>query len=126
MAQVKKNMRKVKPRLCATETDRDPVELYKTFIKRRPVQINTPNSSFYLTCIPESRIPPGADIWFYSKPMGENYLGKLMSMAAQECGIEQKTNRSVALKRSGKPELQKIKSTRNYLQILKQIPDQVN
>lgn len=91
----KENMRKVKPRLYATETDRDPVELYKTFIKRRPMQVNSPNSPFYLTCIPESRIPPGADIWFYPKPMGENYLGKLMSMAAKECGIEHKTNHSV-------------------------------
>ena len=39
---------------------------------------------------------PDADIWFYPKPMGENYLGKLMSLAAMECGIDHNyTNHSV-------------------------------
>ena len=91
----KENLRNVKPRLYATCTQRDPVNLYKTFLKRRPMQVSTPHIPFYLTCIPESRMSPDADIWFYPKPMGENYLGKLMSLAAMECGIDHNTNHSV-------------------------------
>ena len=32
---------------------------------------------------------------FISKPMGGKYPGKLMSMAAMECGIDHKTDHSV-------------------------------
>lgn len=36
-----------------------------------------------------------SDIWYYSRPMGENTIGQLMQMAAKECGLGRKTNHSV-------------------------------
>jgi len=33
-------------------TERDPLELYKVYIERRPEKAMDPDSPFYLTCIP--------------------------------------------------------------------------
>ena len=82
-----------KPRIYSTETDRDPVQLYKDYVARRPEESKLADFPFYLTCIPAAGIV--SDIWYYSKPVGKNYIGKLMSMAANECGLERKTSYSV-------------------------------
>jgi uncharacterized membrane protein len=36
-----------------------------------------------------------SDIWYFPRPMGQNTLGNLMPMAAEECGMDRKTNHSV-------------------------------
>ena len=51
----KENNRKEKPKMYATNTDRDPVKLYKKFIERRKDETKKPDSPFYLTCIPVNR-----------------------------------------------------------------------
>lgn len=89
----KENVRKVKPKMYATNNDRDPVKLYKTYIDRRGDDAKKADFPFYLTCIPVYRI--NSNIWYYSRPMGENSLANLMPMAAKECGLEHKTNHSV-------------------------------
>ena len=89
----KENNRKVKPKMYATNTDRDPVKLYKKFIERRKDETKKPDSPFYLTCIPVNRLD--SNIWYYSRPMGENTLANLMPMAAKDCGLGRKTNHSV-------------------------------
>ena len=55
----KENNRKVKPIIYATNTDRDPVELYKKFIEQR----KDPDSPIYLTCIPVNLLD--SNIWYY-------------------------------------------------------------
>ena len=89
----KENNRKVKPRLYATDSDRDPVKLYKKYIEKREDASKTPDFPFYLTCIPVNRLD--SDIWYYSRPMGKNTIGQLMPVAAKECGLGRKTNHSV-------------------------------
>lgn len=63
----KDNLRNVKPRLYAISTHTYPVQIYKTFLKRHPKQINSQKSLSHLL---HSRIPdaPDSDIWFYQKP----------------------------------------------------------
>ena len=57
---------------------RCPVKIYKEYVKRRPVEACTPDSRFYLTPIPENRLKPNAEKWFYASPMGKNNIGKML------------------------------------------------
>jgi hypothetical protein len=88
-----KENRKVKPRLYGNGTKRDPLELYKIYSERRPEKAMNPDSPFYLTCIPWTRIDSG--IWYFPRPTEQNTLGNIMPMAAEECGMDRKTNHSV-------------------------------
>ena len=83
----------MKPRLYGNGTERDPLELYKKYLERRPEKAMNSDSPFYLTCIPWTQIDSG--IWYFPRPMGQNTLGNLMPMAAEECGMDRKTNHSV-------------------------------
>jgi hypothetical protein len=51
-----KENRKVKPRLYGNGTERDPLELYKIYLERRPEKEMNPDSPFYLMCIPWTQI----------------------------------------------------------------------
>ena len=64
--------------------------VYKKFVEKRPEKSRKDNSSFYLSCVPKERIKNEDDPWFYASPIGENYLARLMSMAAEEAGIERR------------------------------------
>lgn len=88
-----KENRKVKPRLYENKSERCPIRLFKGYLLRRPENAMEPESSFYLTCIPMERVD--SMIWFFPRPMGENTLTNLMSMAAKEAGLNRKTNHSV-------------------------------
>lgn len=43
-----KNVRKVKPKMFSTSTERNPVAAYKKYSEMRPLSMNTPESPFYL------------------------------------------------------------------------------
>jgi hypothetical protein len=88
----KSDTRDSTPRLYSTGNERNPVDVYKTFLHRRPV-VPGAEKPFYLTCMPIDRID--SDVWYYPRPMGKNTLGQLMSMAASESRLERKTNHSV-------------------------------
>ena len=51
-----KENRKVKPRLYGNGTERDPLELYKIYLERRPEKEMNPDSPFYLMCVPWTQI----------------------------------------------------------------------
>jgi hypothetical protein len=104
----KNDVRETTPRMFSTGIEgRDPVEMYKTFMYRRPETVMNADAPFYLTCIPSGKIED--HIWYYPRSMGHNYIGKLMPMAAQDAGIDKKTNHSVrkstvkSLRKSGVP-----------------------
>ena len=88
-----KENRKVKPRLYGNRTEHDPLKLYTVYIERRPEKAMNQDSPFYLTCIPWNQIDYG--ICYFPRPMGQNTLANIMSMAAAECGIDRRTNHSV-------------------------------
>ena len=113
-----KENRKVKPRLYGNGTERDPLELYKIYLERRPEKAMNPVSSFYLTCIPWTQIDSG--IWYFPRPMGQNTLGNLMPMAAEECGMDRKTNHKLQLNHLEKLVSQETRS--NMLQDTKVRP----
>ena len=79
--------------------------VYKKFVAKRLGKSKNDNSPFYLSGVPKQRIKNEDDQWFYTSLMGENYLAGLISMAAEEVGIEHKSNhsaRKTAVKNLGK------------------------
>ncbi len=100
-------------RLYSTgDSYRDPVQLYKQYVERRPEETLEYESPFYLTVIPDNLLPKGPGPWYYNRPMGKNTLGQLMKKAALECGLEKKTNHSVR---------KTFVNTQKYYQILPQV-----
>ncbi|KAK3703834.1 hypothetical protein QZH41_012445 [Actinostola sp. cb2023] len=82
------------PTAQATGNERCPVKHYKTFMSHRPVEMNQPESLFYLA-IHHQRKPEDI-IWYKKCPLGKNEIGKLLSMAIKNAGIKGRiTNHSV-------------------------------
>ncbi|KAK3742851.1 hypothetical protein QZH41_004527 [Actinostola sp. cb2023] len=82
------------PTAQATGNERCPVKHYKTFMSHRPVEMNQPESPFYLA-IHHQRKPEDI-IWYKKCPLGKNEIGKLLSMAIKNAGIKGRiTNHSV-------------------------------
>ena len=82
--------RETKPKLNSTGSDRDPVAVFGKFVAKRPTSMNTPDSPFYLTVIRGHTT--AKEEWFDPKPMGKKTLGDMMGKAAENAGLEKKTN----------------------------------
>lgn len=54
---------------------------YKKFRSRRPAEINSADSPFYLVI--NHRRKPNDSIWYMKAPLGKNEIGKLMKAAAR-------------------------------------------
>ena len=94
----KNDWRATVPRMYSDGTERDPINVYEEFVRRRPTTSCAKDSQFYLTPIPTKRILPDEinSAWFYATPMGQNTLGKLMKWACDAAGIDgKKTNHSL-------------------------------
>ena len=78
----------------ATSNDRCPVKFYKEFSRRRPVEMKTAESPFYLA-INRKRMPQNP-IWYAKGPLGKNEIGKFLVNAAKNADIQGNiTNHSV-------------------------------
>ncbi|XP_052216542.1 uncharacterized protein KIAA1958 homolog isoform X2 [Dreissena polymorpha] len=81
-----RDIRKVKPRAYAVpeQPDRDPVHLYKLYADKRPVDMMTEDSPFFLT--------PGnktQQCWFRKSAMGINKLYSIMTEMKTDAGIQE-------------------------------------
>ena len=79
------------PRMYATNTDRCPVKMFKTYIDRKPEPMKQPESPFYLAQI----INLKSSVWYKASPLGVNSLGNFMKSMAVEAKLAGKhTNHS--------------------------------
>ena len=72
------HQRAFNPTAFQFDGDRCPVQIFKEYVKRRPVEACTPDSRFFLTPIPVNRLQSTSEKWFYASPMGKNTIGKMM------------------------------------------------
>ena len=70
------------------------MRFYKEFAHRRPVEMNQPDSPFYLAV--KHQVKPGDDVWYMRSPIGKNEIGKFLHTAAKNAGLQGRlTNHSV-------------------------------
>ncbi|XP_052218116.1 uncharacterized protein LOC127835719 [Dreissena polymorpha] len=90
------NIRKVSPRMYATQDDRCPIAAYKLFASKRPSGYCQPGSPFYIA--PRTWALTGPDDqWFIMQRVGLNKLGSMVQRMAEQCGLDRQhlTNHSV-------------------------------
>ena len=88
------SVRAFHPTAQATGNERCPVKFYKEFARRRPVEMNQPDSPFYLAVKHQRK--PADDVWYMRSPLGKNEIGKFLSTAAKNAGLQGRlTNHSV-------------------------------
>ena len=84
------------PTAQATNTNKCPVRLYKTFRAHRPAAMNEEDSPFYLA-INHNRKPEN-EVWYKKCPLGKNKIGQFLSAAVSAGhlgGIKKVANHSV-------------------------------
>ena len=82
------------PTAQATENDRCPVQLYRSFAEHRPLEMKQPNSPFFLA-INHCR-QPSSQIWYSKAALGKHEFGKFLSKAAKAAKLPGNiTNHSV-------------------------------
>ena len=95
--QEKGHRRAFQPKVYATKAERCPVKFYKTFKSHRPLEMNQPESPFYLA-VRQNRTSQD-QVWYMRSPLGKNEIGKFLSTAAQKAGLHREgkrvTNHSV-------------------------------
>ena len=74
------HQRSFNPRAYSTENKQQcPLNLYKEFVKRRPMSSCRLDAPFFLAMIPQERI--NSHVWYYDRPLGKNLLGEFLSKA---------------------------------------------
>ncbi|VDI51108.1 Hypothetical predicted protein [Mytilus galloprovincialis] len=86
------NTRSFAPKMFENPGDpRCPVNAFKEFMKRRPVDTLTPDSRIYLSTLhnitPDSTFPPIRALWFSKQPLGKNKLGDLAKTMFFKAGL---------------------------------------
>ncbi len=71
----------------ATNGERCPVRFYKEFMKHRPESMKDPEAPFFLAAINHKRKPENP-VWYKKSPLDKNEIGKFLSKAAKNAGIE--------------------------------------
>ena len=67
-------------------SERDPVRAYDLYASKRPDDLKTPDSPFYLA-INHTTKAVNTKPWFKSSPMGVNKLKSLMKTMAEKAGF---------------------------------------
>ena len=91
-----KDTRAVKPKMFSVpSSDRDPVKAYHLYASKRPEQMNSADSPFYLA-VNYTKLTQSSKPWFKAAPMGINKLNSLMKTMDQKGGLhaENLTNHS--------------------------------
>lgn len=81
------HQRAFQPKIYATNTERCPIRFYKLFKSHRPEEMNQPDSPFFLAVRHGSRREK-SKIWYMKAPLGKNQIGKFLSSAAENAGIQ--------------------------------------
>ena len=83
------------PGVLSMTGERDPVRAYDLYASKRPDDLKTPDSPFYLA-INHTTKAVNTKPWFKSAPMGVNKLKSLMKTMAEKAGLDAKnlTNHS--------------------------------
>ena len=74
------------PTAQATGNERCPVKIYKKFARRRPEEMNQPDSPFYLAVKHQRKLDD--EVCFMRGPLGKNEIGKFLSTAAKNGGLQ--------------------------------------
>ena len=93
------NARVFKPKMWATPDtpSRCPVRLYQTFVEKRPPEMCTPTSPFYLAA--NHRHTP-TSYWYKKQPLGVTLLNRIKELA-EKGGIQGKKNKPFCSKNNG-------------------------
>ena len=79
------------PRIYSTGGDRCPVNIFKTFLARRPPDMMKPDSPLYLAVVKS----PRTEVWYKRQPLGVHSLGQFMKTMADAVSLTGKhTNHS--------------------------------
>ena len=89
----KGHRRAFQPKVYATKTERCPVKFYKTFKSHRPVEMNQPESPFYLA-VQQNRSSQD-QVWYMRSLLEKNEIGKFSSTAAQKAGLHREGKRVI-------------------------------
>jgi len=82
-----KNIRAFKAKMFSVPgSDRDPVQAYHLYASKRPEQMKSDDSPFYLA-INHTRVANPSKPWFKAAPMGSNKLNSLMKTMAEKPGM---------------------------------------
>ena len=81
------HQRAFQPKIYATGTERCPIKFYKLFRDHRPEEMKQPDSPFFLAVRQGSRRQK-SEIWYMKAPLGKNQIGKFLSVAADNAGIQ--------------------------------------
>ena len=81
------HQRSFQPKIYATGSERFPVEYYKAFKSHRPVEMNIADATFFLAVRHGNR-HQNNNIWYMKSPLGKNEIGKFLSKAAQNAGLQ--------------------------------------
>jgi len=88
------SVRAFHPTAQAIGNERCPVKIFKEFAHRRPLEMNKPDSPFYLAVNHKQK--PDDDVWYIRSPLGKNEIGKFLSAGAKHAGLQGRvTNHSV-------------------------------
>lgn len=86
--------RHLQPKIFADGSARCPIEMYKKYRARRPIEMCETESPFYLSA--KTKFRAKDQVWYAKQAMGKNTLGALMKMMAKNSGIPGKiTNHSL-------------------------------
>ena len=87
-------LRAFHPTARATGTECCPVKIYKKFAHHRQLEMNKPDSPFYLAVKHQRK--PDDDVWCVRSPLGKNEIRKFLSTAAKNASLQGRvTNHSV-------------------------------
>ena len=67
-------------------SDRDPLQAYHLYASKRPEQMKSGDSPFFLA-INYTRVANSSKPWFKAAPMGSNKLNSLMKTMAEKAGL---------------------------------------
>ena len=81
------HQRSFQPKIYATNSERCPVKYYKEFKSHRPVEMNTEDAPFFLAVRHGNR-RHNNNIWYTRSPLGKNEIGKFLSKAADNAGLQ--------------------------------------
>ena len=88
------HQRAFNPVAHANNNERCPIKFYKEFSKRRPVEMKSAVSPFYLAI--NHKRKPDNPMWYSKTALGKNEIGKFLSKAAKSAGFQGNiTNHSV-------------------------------
>lgn len=74
------HQRAFNPCAYATGGPQCPVEIYKIFVSKRPIESKNNDSPFFLAMVPNDKLQH-TQPWYYNRPLGKNKLGEFLSKA---------------------------------------------